>query len=65
MHWRTTVGGVLAAIGQAATAANVIPGPWIWLAHLVQAVGLALLGISAADKSKTQAKPKVAWSQPG
>lgn len=57
MHWRTTVGGILAAIGQAATAANIIPGPWTWVGHLVQAVGLALLGIAAADKRKTQPKP--------
>jgi hypothetical protein len=53
MHWRTTLGGLLAAIGQAATAAGVIPGPWVWVGHLVQAVGLALLGVSAADKGKT------------
>jgi hypothetical protein len=53
MHWRTTVGGVLAALAQAMLGIGIIPGPWVWVAHAVQAVGLALLGVSAADKSQT------------
>lgn len=52
INWKTTVAGILAAIGPALAETGVLPPPWGVVAQLVSAVGLVLLGYSAADKSK-------------
>ena len=53
IHWKTTLAGIISAIATALAGAGVLPTPWGGLAAALGAVALALLGISAADKSKT------------
>jgi hypothetical protein len=57
MHWKTTIGGIVAAIGTALQAAAILPPPWGWLASLLTALGSIILGASAADKDLTVRKP--------
>ena len=50
VNWKTTVGGLLIAIGQAAPA---IPGVPVFVGPLLTAIGGALLGYQAKDKAQT------------
>lgn len=60
MHWKTTLAGVLAAIGQALSAIGALPPPWGTVAGLLSALGIALLGATAGDASKVKpAVPKL------
>jgi uncharacterized membrane protein HdeD (DUF308 family) len=54
---RTTIGGILAAIASAVLANGLVPVPYVWIASLVQAIALVLLGVAAADKSKLPPTP--------
>jgi hypothetical protein len=57
-HWKTTVGGLLVSIPPLLFSSGVILT--LQQQHIVvfvQAVGAMLLGISAADASKTVTKP--------
>lgn len=60
MNWKTTLAGVLAAIGQVLATPGVLPAPWHTVAQALAAIGLALLGYSAADKqpAPTLSSPK-------
>lgn len=50
-NWKTTVGGILAALGQALSSSAILPPPWSWIGPALAAAGVAFLGISATDRS--------------
>lgn len=56
MNWKTTVGGLLAALGQALQTLGVLPGPWSFVGPLLTGIGTAILGLTAADAAKTPKK---------
>lgn len=58
MNWKTTLAGVLAAIGQVLSSPGLLPPPWHAVAQALAALGLALLGYSAADKVPALKSPK-------
>jgi hypothetical protein len=47
-NWKTTLGGLLLAVGTAALGAP-IPEKWRWAPGVVSAIGGALLGMTAKD----------------
>jgi hypothetical protein len=47
-NWKTTLGGILLAVGTAALGAP-IPEQYKWLPGVVSAIGGGLLGLSAKD----------------
>jgi len=47
-NWKTTLGGILAAVGFAATQVAV-PENYKWIFALLGAVGVALMGMTAKD----------------
>ena len=54
MNWRTTIGGIILAVG-------VVCGslPWDWcgmVAQALQAAGAVVLGLSAADAKNSRTK---------
>lgn len=49
MNWKTTVGGMLMAIGQGLT---VMGGNWVYVGNIVTGIGGLLLGITAMDATK-------------
>ncbi len=56
--WKTTVGGILCAIGTAIVGANVAldlvtPPLVLWVGYLMSALGPVLLGASARDGDKS------------
>lgn len=57
-NWKTTLGGLLSAVATALAVPGVLPPPFGWVAQLVAAVGLALLGLTAADASNLPPPPK-------
>lgn len=52
MNVKTTVSGLLAALGTALAATGVLPPPWGVVAGLLASIGIALLGLNAQDKLK-------------
>lgn len=58
MNWKTTLAGVLAAVGQVLAQPGLLPPPWHVVAQALAALGLALLGYSAADKGAPIKSPK-------
>jgi hypothetical protein len=48
-NWKTTLGGLLLAIGQAAPA--ILPSNWTWLGSTLTGIGGILIGGAAADSS--------------
>lgn len=48
--WQTTVGGILAAIGVGLRSAP-LSTTWAWLPSTLEAIGVSLLGITAATTS--------------
>ena len=52
-NWRTSIFGVLAAIGAALSRAEGLPAPIPQIGSVLEAIGLALTGISAADANNT------------
>lgn len=57
-NWKTTLAGILAAIGPALAETGALPQPWGTVAQLISAIGLVLLGYSAADRPKPPATLK-------
>lgn len=53
-NWRTTLAGVLAAIGTVLSTSALLPGPWGAIAGAIGALGTALLGLFAQDKKNGQ-----------
>jgi len=51
MKWRTTLSGIVAALGQALGATGALPPPWGVVAQLVAAGALAVLGYAVADRA--------------
>ena len=49
-NWRTTIGGIIMAIGTIATQAP-IPPQYSWIPTVVAAIGGAITGITAKDKN--------------
>jgi sulfite exporter TauE/SafE len=47
--WKTTLGGILAAIGTALMATD----DWKWLGYIFNGIGLLLLGLAAKDSNVT------------
>ncbi len=58
MNWKTTLAGVLAAIGQVLSSPGLLPPPWHVVAQAAAALGLALLGYTAADKGNAPKPPQ-------
>lgn len=52
MNWKTTLSGILGAMGTSLGATGVLPPPWGIVAQLLGALGIALLGTAAADRTK-------------
>lgn len=52
MHRKTTIWGALAAACSVLTTIGDLAPPWSWAVKLIGAVGLALLGHAAADRTK-------------
>ena len=50
MNWKTTLAGVVSAIGAALAGTGVLPTPWGTVASLISSLALALLGYTAKDK---------------
>ena len=50
-HWRTTMGGCLAAAGGVLAASTT--GRWQVAGQVASAVGIALVGLAASDKDAT------------
>lgn len=57
-HWKTTVAGIVAALAAGVESAVAIPEPWRSVIGLVLAGALAVLGSSAADRSKLPPSPR-------
>ena len=55
-HTKTTVGGVLAAVGAIVAKAAILPPPFGLIPVVLEAIGLGLLGHAAADKCKVVEK---------
>lgn len=55
-HHKTTIGGVLAAVGAVLVKAALLPPPFSVIPIALEAIGLAILGHSAADRSKVLEK---------
>ncbi len=56
--WKTTIGGLLSAVGTAIVGASVAldlvtPPALLWVGYLMSAVGPVLLGTSARDANKS------------
>jgi hypothetical protein len=56
--WKTTIGGIMSAIGTAIIGANVAldlvtPPTLLWIGYLMSALGPVLLGVSARDANKS------------
>lgn len=56
--WKTTIGGLLSAIGTAIVGANVAlelvtPPELLWIGYLMSAIGPVLLGTSARDANRS------------
>lgn len=51
-HNKTTLGGILAAVGAILAKAAVLPPPFSVIPIVLETVGLVLLGHSAADRCK-------------
>lgn len=47
-NWKTTLGGLLLAIGVGSSAAPV-PEKYAWIFKVIEAIGAALLGMTAKD----------------
>jgi hypothetical protein len=56
MHWKTTIAGILAAIGTALQAAALLPPPFNVIPVILTAVGQLLLGHHAADRARVEEK---------
>lgn len=56
MNWKTTIAGLVAAIGTTLTGSAILPEKWAWIGTAMQVIGLGLLGAYAADKSKQPPK---------
>lgn len=45
--WKTTLGGLLVAVGQGAP--QVLPAEWQWVGAMLTGIGGLLLGVAARD----------------
>jgi hypothetical protein len=57
MHWKTTLSGILAAIGTALQAAQLLPPPFNVIPVILTAIGQLLLGWKAADRDRVSPRP--------
>lgn len=51
MSLKTTISGIVAALGTALAAVGVLPPPWGVIAQLLAAAAVALLGYYSADRT--------------
>jgi len=58
LHKRTTIAGILAAIGTALMGAAILPPPWNLIPVIISVIGQALLGAQAADAKTVNDKLK-------
>jgi hypothetical protein len=64
-NWKTTVAGILAALGTAGAAAGIVAPPWSFAFVALTVIGQALLGFWAADNGVVAVPKPLQSALPG